>query len=191
MQSCATRCNQVQPGATRCIQVQSGAPGAQGAAGSAGSTGIPAGLIAIWSGAANAIPTGWALCDGSSGRPDLRSKFVLGAGSSYSVGAQGGYTDTPIINHNHTYGTSTNDNGAHQHTEDAHRPYYDSEDGGISGWAVSSENSVTQSNRNIGNSTGAHAHDFNGTTDGASNSISSGSGRNMPPYYALCYIMKT
>lgn len=51
---------------------------------------LPSGAIIIWSGSINAIPTGFALCDGQSGRPDLRDKFVLGAGLGYGVGATGG-----------------------------------------------------------------------------------------------------
>jgi len=50
---------------------------------------IPSGLISIWSGSTGSIPTGWVICDGSNGTPDLRSKFVIGAGSTYSVGATG------------------------------------------------------------------------------------------------------
>lgn len=46
--------------------------------------------IIIWSGAVANVPSGWYLCDGSNGTPDLRNKFVLGAGGSYSVGATGG-----------------------------------------------------------------------------------------------------
>ena len=46
----------------------------------------------MWSGSASAIPSGWALCDGGSGRPDLRGKFVIGASASggYAVAATGG-----------------------------------------------------------------------------------------------------
>lgn len=51
---------------------------------------FPVGGIILWSGAVNAIPSGWALCDGNNGTPDLRDRFVVGAGYSYAVGAQGG-----------------------------------------------------------------------------------------------------
>lgn len=51
---------------------------------------IPAGLIAVWSGAQDAIPAGWALCDGTNGTPDLRDRFIVGAGSAYGVGDTGG-----------------------------------------------------------------------------------------------------
>ena len=43
------------------------------------------GMIIIWNGAANAIPSGWVLCNGSNSTPDLRDKFVIGAGNSLSL----------------------------------------------------------------------------------------------------------
>jgi len=42
---------------------------------------LPTGVICMWSGAISAIPTGWKLCDGSSSTPDLRGKFIVGAGA--------------------------------------------------------------------------------------------------------------
>ncbi len=48
------------------------------------------GMIAIWSGAIVDIPTGYALCDGNNGTPDLRNKFVPGSGDSYAPGDSGG-----------------------------------------------------------------------------------------------------
>jgi len=42
------------------------------------------GIICLWGGAIVDIPAGWHLCDGNAGTPDLRDKFVIGAGSSYS-----------------------------------------------------------------------------------------------------------
>ena len=51
---------------------------------------VPKGGIIIWSGSVNDIPAGWVLCDGSNGTPDLRDRFVLGAGNNYTVGATGG-----------------------------------------------------------------------------------------------------
>jgi len=60
------------------------------------SAAIPSGGIIIWSGAANAIPSGWYLCNGSNSTPDLRNRFVIGAGSTYSVAATGGSKDAIV-----------------------------------------------------------------------------------------------
>ena len=52
---------------------------------------VPHGAILLWSGAANALPVGWALCDGANGTPDLRGRFVVGAGGDdYPPGDTGG-----------------------------------------------------------------------------------------------------
>jgi len=53
-------------------------------------SGVPSGLIVMWSG--STPPEGWTLCDGSGGSPDLRDRFVLGSGSSYGSGSTGGGT---------------------------------------------------------------------------------------------------
>ena len=64
------------------------------------------GIIAIWSGAVVDIPFGWKLCDGSSGTPDLRDRFIVGAGGGYPVGTTGGANS-----HKHNFGTT-----GHQHS---------------------------------------------------------------------------
>ena len=73
---------------------------------------IPIGGIIMWSGATTAIPTGWALCNGqtvnSQTTPDLRDKFIVGAGNTYSVASTGGRTSATLIpqnlpQHTHTY----------------------------------------------------------------------------------------
>ena len=57
---------------------------------------VPSGFIGMWSGSASTIPTGWALCDGTNGTPNLTDRFVLGAGKAYQPGATGGAaTATP------------------------------------------------------------------------------------------------
>ena len=69
---------------------------------------IPTGAIILWSGASNAIPTGFVLCDGNNGTPDLRDRFIVGAGSTYSKGDTGGansvtLTVDQIPPHSHIY----------------------------------------------------------------------------------------
>lgn len=59
---------------------------------------IPRGIITMWSGAVDAVPSGWALCDGNNGTPNLKDRFIVGAGQSYAVGNVGGsITQTPSV----------------------------------------------------------------------------------------------
>jgi microcystin-dependent protein len=86
------------------------------------SNAIPAGIISMWSGSIGAIPAGWALCDGTGGRPDLRDRFIVGAGSAYAIGNTGGFntvtlTTAQIPSHSHNgSGTTGNQNANHTHS---------------------------------------------------------------------------
>lgn len=88
---------------------------------------VPKGVIVMWSGAIDQIPTDWALCDGSNGAPDLRGRFVVGSGQNqapdtresinpnYVVGGIGGVnsyalTINEIPSHDHG-------GGNHSHKE--------------------------------------------------------------------------
>lgn len=69
---------------------------------------IPKGTILPWYGKSSDIPDGFALCDGTKGTPDLRNRFLVGAGSNYALGDTGGedqvtLTGTQIGNHYHYY----------------------------------------------------------------------------------------
>ncbi|MGB7582035.1 MAG: hypothetical protein WBL85_06265 [Sedimentisphaerales bacterium] len=69
---------------------------------------LPSGVIVMWSGLIASIPAGWALCDGNNGTLDLRDRFIVGAGSSYSVGDTGGeafhtLTIDEMPPHTHSY----------------------------------------------------------------------------------------
>jgi hypothetical protein len=142
---------------------------------------IPSGCILIWSGSVGSIPSGFVICDGTNGTPDLRNSFVLGAGNSYTVGQTGGSTDAIVVSHTHT-ATSTVTDPGHLHNS-----------------------GVNFANTNTGSETGISSGTFSGiyqtTIASANTGISvattnqatgtSGSGANMPPYYALCYIMKS
>ena len=57
---------------------------------------IPSGSIIMWSGSIGSIPVGYYLCNGSNGTPDLRDRFIIGAGNSYAVGATGGFTSSVV-----------------------------------------------------------------------------------------------
>ena len=58
---------------------------------------VPTGGIIIWSGLATAIPSGYALCNGSNGTPNLQDSFVVGAGNSYSVNSGGGFVSSGVM----------------------------------------------------------------------------------------------
>jgi hypothetical protein len=145
---------------------------------------FPTGGIIIWSGSAAAIPAGWLLCDGTSSTPNLRDRFVVGAGSTYAVGATGGSADAVAVSHTHT--ASTNTTGAHTHTEYVNG--VDQDRVNAVGYYVSGTN-VGNGNRASNTSTGSEGdHSHTVTVDSAG---VSGTNANLPPYYALCYIMKS
>ena len=60
---------------------------------------LPKGIITLWYGSTASIPNGWALCNGDNGTPDLRNKFLVGAGDTYAVdGSVGATTHTHSVN---------------------------------------------------------------------------------------------
>ena len=61
---------------------------------SASVTPIPSGCIIMWSGSIGSIPSGYYLCNGQNGTPDLRDSFVVGSGNTYAVGNTGGFTSS-------------------------------------------------------------------------------------------------
>ena len=167
-----------------------GDKGQKGDAGSAGSTGIPSGFIGLWSGAANAIPSGWYLCNGSNGTPDLRGRFVVGysnTDSDYDVGDTGGAKDVILSaaqmpNHAHYFSTTTS-GGDHVHQ---YIDQYVVINAGYRPWPANN-NDCQQRNVNTSGS-GAHSHTVTGTTNQEGGGAAH---ENRPPYYALCYIMKS
>ncbi len=175
---------------------------------------IPRGVIVMWSGSVATIPTGWALCDGTNGTPDLRGSFIVGydpADTDYNViGSRGGEkrhvlskSEMPV--HNHTASVSsvapTNNvnwpsaDGEHHHKLD--NTYRDkslaqgwdigagNNPGGATGWRV-----------NVASTESGHKHNFTVTEAPHSHTVtiaSEGGGsahENRPPYYVLCFIMK-
>jgi hypothetical protein len=155
-----------------------------------------AGMIMLWSGSSATIPTGWLLCDGSSSTPDLRNRFVVGATSTYAVNATGGSADAIVVSHTHT-ATSTVTDAGHNHSTHAAglitgggaNGYLSNNNSGFSGggaasFGATSDGSVDTDMRTSTNTTGITV----ATTNASSGS--SGTNANLPPYYALCYIMK-
>jgi hypothetical protein len=143
----------------------------------------PIGGIIMWSGSIASIPTNWALCNGANGTPDLRNKFIIGANADNAGVANtnitgsntqtGGTKDAIVVSHSH----GITDNG-HVHTAQSY--FYDS--GGV---------------RSSFRASGAQFAQGVPSTNSATTGItinsegSSGTNANLPPYYALAYIMRT
>ena len=121
---------------------------------------IPSGGIILWSGAADAIPSGFVLCDGNNSTPNLSGKFVVGysaSDSDFDVGDTGGAkTDSVSIS---VSGTTGSNNSFSNGSGSSNARIYRRSDGGV------------------------HTHSFSGSGSATVDTL--------PPYYALCYIMKT
>jgi len=137
------------------------------------------GMVMIWYGSINTVPTGWAVCDGTNGTPNLKNKFVIGAGGTYGVNIPGGYADAQLPTHTHA--GSTNSAGAHAHST---LNGYTGEYGngavapGVTGPLFTSTMDKTSTE-------GAHTHTVTVNAAGAS-----ATNKNLPPFLALFYIMK-
>ena len=133
------------------------------------------GMIMLWSGSIGSIPSGWTLCNGSNGAPDLRNRFVMAAGDAYSVGQTGGSADSIVVSHTHTF---TGDAlPPHSHTYAATEQVAQWGASGSAFWRFNS--GLTTSAVSGGTPTGTNA-----------SAGVSGTGANIPPYYALAYIFK-
>jgi hypothetical protein len=139
---------------------------------------FPSGGIIIWSGSSASIPTGWVLCNGSNSTPDLRDRFVVGAGSTYAVGGTGGSANAIVVSHTHTATSVVTDPG-HTHS------YKDNTNSGQLSLLNENGDGTLQSGPIASATTGITVATTVASTG------SSGTNANLPPYYALCYIMKT
>jgi hypothetical protein len=132
------------------------------------------GMIILWSGSVVSIPAGWLLCNGASSTPDLRDRFVVGAGSTYAVDATGGSADATLPTHTHT---NTVTDPGHFHSYDrATGTYPQSGSATPCFFSNASANTSTETT---------------GISVTIANAGTSGTNANLPPYYALCYIMKS
>ena len=130
---------------------------------------VPSGVIVMWSGSVADIPRGWVLCDGKNKTPDLRDRFIVGAGLNYAVKATGGeakhaLSEAEMPKHSHSYDFTGADLAA---SWDSDNYFYCQKD------YYSGNKNTRWTNAAGGNSSGkTEAHE------------------NRPPYFALCFIMK-
>ena len=176
------------------------------------------GMIMMYTG--STAPSGWAICNGQNGTPDLRDRFIVGAGSAYSVNNTGGansvtLTEAQMPSHNHSFSGSS----SHSHTVNNHSHSFsgsgsNTHSHGIPRGRGGSDADMTHfvADTRVEQDQGAFNSDstsitinVSGTTGGSSpgtnsqtvsisgNTGSKGSGNsheNRPPYYALMFIMK-
>lgn len=142
----------------------------------AGTT-IPTGMISLWYGAVGSVPSGWYLCDGTNGTPDLRDRFIVGAGNTYAVSAVGGTADAVVVDHTHTATSVVTDPG-HNHSYTYSQP--------IGATPVGGGNNLTTPTTA---STGSASTGVTVATTNSSTGVD-GTNKNLPPYYALAYVMK-
>jgi hypothetical protein len=141
-------------------------------------TNTPAGVIMMWSGSIATVPTGWYLCNGENGTPDLRGRFIVGAGGAYNPADTGGYATLDT---------------RHVHTGPNHRHYCD--------WTINAYPGGNDYDDSVENGDGKspagsdHQHRVQLYTnyEGTGNTGSAGEAAqdNRPPYFALCYIQKS
>ncbi|MBY0244190.1 MAG: hypothetical protein K2Q03_01925, partial [Sphingobacteriaceae bacterium] len=139
---------------------------------------IPKGVIWMWSGSIATIPAGFGLCDGTAGKPDLRDRFIVGAGSAYGVGAVGGaathrLTESEMPIHYH-----------HMFAETASKNNTTTGD-------VTPDDNVAFALETTSQYAYAMKRSYLSPTAGRT-AIAGGSQphNNLPPYYALAYIIK-
>jgi len=166
---------------------------------------LPSGLIVLWSGALLDVPIGWQICDGTNNTPDLRDRFVVGAGGAYAPDNTGGadsvtLTENQIPSHshgmssdgNHSHSGSTSTDGSHVHSFS--RRGDDGQDRGAGYSVVGYDNNIGGGDGDM-NAAGSHNHSLSINDSGSHthNIYNTGGGEsheNRPPYYALAYIMK-
>jgi microcystin-dependent protein len=152
----------------------------------------------MWSGSVDNIPSGWVLCDGTNETPNLMDRFVIGSGNGYKAHATGG-SSTKNLQHTHTtsgHALTIDQIPSHSHgvNDPGHRHYL----GNLSGKGGStrfqsagpdSENKrysdPAKTDITIQNTGGGKSHSHGDTGFGGSSAQDI-----MPPYYALCFIMK-
>ena len=144
------------------------------------------GMIILWYGNTGNIPTGFVLCDGNNNTPDLRDRFVVGAGSAYSPNNTGGsssvtLSESQLPSHNHSATSTVNDPGHHHEYIDQ----YVVINNGYRPWPASNNDCAQRNIDTTNATTGITVSTTIGNT-GSGSAI-----ENRPPYYALCYIMKT
>lgn len=170
----------------------------------------PIGLISMWSGDTATLPDEWKICDGLNGTPDLRDKFIVGSGNLYSTNDVGGSSDSVNVTHthgaSHSHTNTCDPSGGHEHYgfSDANASSYQSETVSSANYVASQayvaanyeaytlSGTTTVATEGRTSSVANHSHVITIATEDVETDESGEDGinKNLPPYYALAYIMK-
>lgn len=139
-------------------------------------------LIVMWSGTAGDIPSGWLLCDGTDGRPDLRDRFVQGAAGEVDPEGRTLGQGTNTVSHSHRLVVA--DESGHQHVLSENCLSDEVAGSSIAGGGASlGRHSHTWAGAVTA---GGSAHDHTGPYLGSSPEVEVDQ---RPPWYALCYLI--
>jgi microcystin-dependent protein len=151
---------------------------------------IPTGAILLWSGSTGSIPSGFVICDGTNSTPDLRDRFIVGAGNTYAVDATGGANTVALAEaeiaahthsvsgttvsdgaHTHNVSGNTSNTGAHTHSGStsntgSHSHNVPSANPGDPGGSNAAQAGTTTNANQATSNTGAHSHNFTTNSDG-------------------------
>lgn len=154
---------------------------------------VPTGGIIMWSGSISNIPSGWALCNGQNGTPDLRDKFIVGAATDSGGAARTTITGTGTKTGGQAQVTLSNDQMP-THTHYGRYSFKGSDDyheswghGAVVGYAGNQDNVFTVTNQQEWEARASTPNDQPYPL------MATGGGQaheNLPPYYSLAFIMK-
>jgi len=175
-----------------------------------GIEGVPSGIISMWSGAVSAIPSGWNLCDGNNGTPNLVGKFIKGGstagttGGSGTTSSNGSHThSTPNHSHSHSVSAgshtlSTAQMPSHNHSTKITGFSYGTSG---SGGSKTTQSMLYGEATNLSTTTGSagssssHSHSLSGSISSGGGGTTGSNGSHThtiePVHYTLCYIMKS
>lgn len=144
---------------------------------------LPYGMIMLWYGTVSSIPTGWQLCDGTNNTPNLTNVFVVGANADYNGIATSTVTGQPAI----TGGSAESTLPAHSHEIDDQGHTHPLNPAGNNTANITAFGGSTQY---MGTGAGGFASGLGNTNVAVISTGTDATYGNIPPFQALCYIMK-
>lgn len=148
---------------------------------------VPVGGIILWSGSIGSIPANWQICDGTNSTPNLRNRFVVGAGDTYAVDDTGGAA-TIDIQHSHGDGTLAAASDSHNHGNGSLAAASPANNSALFELGVTQQGPALAHGHTVTGSTASdsHSHDVTGSTASTLSTTQS----ILPLFYALAYIQR-